>query len=52
MTTLIIVAGASAGALARLPRAGGWMIWIKRIFALTMIAVAEYYLILMGQVLI
>ena len=52
MTTLIIVAGASAGALARLPRAGMWMVWIKRIFALTMIAVAEYYLILMGQVLI
>jgi len=50
MTTLIIVAGASAGALARLPRAGAWMVWIKRIFALTMIAVAEYYLILMGQV--
>lgn len=52
MTTLIIVAGVSAGALARLPRAGAWMLWIKRIFALTMIAVAEYYLILMGQVLI
>ena len=52
MTTLIIVAGASTGALARLPRAGAWMLWIKRIFALTMIAVAEYYLILMGQVLI
>ena len=52
MTTLIIVAGASTGALARLPRAGMWMVWIKRIFALTMIAVAEYYLILMGQVLI
>ena len=52
MTTLIIVAGASAGALARLPRAGAWMVWVKRIFALTMIAVAEYYLILMGQVLI
>ena len=52
MTTLIIVAGVSAGALARLPRAGAWMVWIKRIFALTMIAVAEYYLILMGQVLI
>ncbi len=52
MTTLIIVAGVSAGAMARLPRAGAWMVWIKRIFALTMIAVAEYYLILMGQVLI
>jgi thiol:disulfide interchange protein DsbD len=52
MTTLIIVAGASAGAVARLPRAGQWMVWVKRIFALTMIAVAEYYLILMGQVLI
>jgi thiol:disulfide interchange protein DsbD len=50
MTTLIIVAGVSAGALAKLPKAGVWMVWIKRIFALTMIGVAEYYLILMGQV--
>jgi cytochrome c-type biogenesis protein len=50
MTTLIIVAGVSAGALAKLPKAGVWMVWVKRIFALTMIAVAEYYLILMGQV--
>ena len=52
MTTLIIVAGVSAGALAKLPRAGVWMVWIKRIFALIMIGAAEYYLFKMGQLLI
>ena len=50
MCTLLIVVGLSAGAIARLPRAGAWMLWIKRIFALVMLAMAEYYLVKMGQV--
>ena len=52
MCTLLVAIGASSGFLARLPRAGAWMVWIKRIFALAMIGVAEYYLIKMGQVLL
>jgi thiol:disulfide interchange protein DsbD len=52
MCTFLVVAGISAGALARLPRAGGWMLWVKRIFAVIMLGAAEYYLILTGQQLI
>jgi thiol:disulfide interchange protein DsbD len=47
-----VAAGISAGALARLPRAGAWMVWIKRLFAIVMLGAAEYYLILTGQQLI
>jgi cytochrome c-type biogenesis protein len=52
MSTLLIVLGASSGSLARLPRAGVWMMWIKKLFALAMLAVAEYYLFKMGQLVI
>jgi cytochrome c-type biogenesis protein len=52
MCTLLIVVGLFSGTLARLPRAGEWMVWVKRIFALIMLAVAEYYLVQMGQLLI
>lgn len=52
MCTFLIVAGISTGALARLPRAGAWMLWVKRVFAFIMLGAAEYYLVLMGQQLI
>ena len=52
MCTFLIVAGISTGALARLPRAGVWMLWVKRVFAFVMLGAAEYYLVLMGQQLI
>ena len=52
MCTLLIVVGLFSGTVARLPRAGAWMVWIKRIFALIMLAVAEYYLVQMGLLLI
>ena len=52
MSTLLIVVGLSSGALARLPRAGSWMLWVKRGFALVMLGAAEYYLIKMGQLLL
>jgi cytochrome c-type biogenesis protein len=52
MCTLLIMVGLFSGTLARLPRAGAWMVWIKRIFALIMLAVAEYYLVQMGLLLI
>ena len=51
MCALLVVVGLSSGAVARLPRAGQWMLWVKRAFALVMIGVAEYYLIKMGQLL-
>jgi len=52
MCTLLVVVGLSSGAIARLPRAGMWMVWVKRLFALVMIGVAEYYLVKMGQLII
>ncbi|HEX6059062.1 MAG TPA: cytochrome c biogenesis protein CcdA [Gemmatimonadaceae bacterium] len=51
MTALLVAIGLSSGTLARLPRAGAWMVWVKRIFALIMIGVAEYYLIAMGKLM-
>ncbi|MEQ1693207.1 MAG: cytochrome c biogenesis protein CcdA, partial [Gemmatimonas sp.] len=38
MCTLLVVVGLSAGALTRLPRAGAWMLWVKKIFAFVMLA--------------
>jgi thiol:disulfide interchange protein DsbD len=52
MCTILVLVGLFSGALARLPRAGAWMVWIKRLFALIMLAVAEYYLVQMGLLLI
>lgn len=49
MCTLLVVVGLSSGSLSRLPRAGVWMLWVKRLFALVMLAVAEYYLVKGGQ---
>jgi cytochrome c-type biogenesis protein len=52
MCTLLILVGLFSGTLARLPKAGTWMVWIKRFFALIMLGVAEYYLVQMGLLLI
>lgn len=52
MTALLVVVGIFSGTAARLPRAGTWMVWVKRGFALVMIGVAQYYLIQMGKLLI
>ena len=49
MCAFLIVAGISTGLMARLPKAGVWMVWVKRGFAAVMIAVAEYYLIEAGK---
>jgi cytochrome c-type biogenesis protein len=49
MSTLLVVVGVSSGAVAKLPRAGIWMVWVKRAFAIIMIGVAEYYLLQAGQ---
>lgn len=52
MCTLLVAVGISVGVLGVLPRAGVWMIWVKRLFALIMLIVAEYYLVRMGGLLI
>ncbi len=51
MCTLLVVVGLTSGASARLPRSGAWMLWVKRVFAIAMIGVAEYYLIEMGKLM-
>ena len=51
MCTLLVAIGLSSGFLARLPRAGVWMLWIKRVFAFVMLAAGEYYLVEMGKLL-
>jgi len=51
MSAVLIVVGLSAGTLAALPRAGLWMLWIKRLSAVAMLAMAEYYFVKMGSVL-
>lgn len=52
MCALLVVVGVSTGAVARLPRAGVWMVRVKKAFGLVMLGVAEYYLVKMGQLLI
>lgn len=51
MTAVLVAVGLFAGTLAALPRAGVWMLWIKRVAAALMIAMAEYYFVKMGSVL-
>jgi thiol:disulfide interchange protein DsbD len=50
MCTLLVAVGLSSGAVARLPRAGMWMVWVKRVFAVAMFGAAEYYFIQAGTV--
>jgi thiol:disulfide interchange protein DsbD len=52
MCALLVAVGLFSGTVSRLPKAGPWMVWIKRAFALIMLGVAEYYLVQMGQLLI
>ena len=52
MCALLAAVGLSAGGLARLPRAGAWMLTVKKVFALVMLGAAEYYLVKMGQLII
>lgn len=52
MCTLLVILAVAADTALRLPRPGRWMIGVKRVFALILIGVAEYYLVSMGQVLL
>lgn len=52
MCALLLVLAVLADTALRLPRPGRWMTGVKRLFALVLLGVAEYYLISMGQLLI
>jgi cytochrome c-type biogenesis protein len=51
MTAVLVVVGLFSGSLAALPRAGQWMVWVKKASGVVLLAMAEYYFIQMGQVL-
>jgi cytochrome c-type biogenesis protein len=50
MCSLLVAVGVSSGAIARMPRAGVWMVWVKRFFAIAMFGAAQYYFIQAGTV--
>jgi thiol:disulfide interchange protein DsbD len=52
MCALLVAIGVSSGTVARLPRAGAWMLRIKKLFGFILLGVAEYYFVKMGQVLL
>jgi thioredoxin:protein disulfide reductase len=39
-----VVLGTSSGLLRRLPKSGSWMVWVKKVFGVILIAVAAFYL--------
>lgn len=51
LCAVLVAVGLSAGTLAALPRAGRWMVWVKRGSGVLLLAMAEYYLVHMGSVL-
>lgn len=48
MTALLVAIGVFSGSLALLPRSGAWMVWVKRVAAVIMIGMAEYYFVSAG----
>lgn len=48
MTAILVLVGLFSGALAVLPRSGRWMVWMKRVGGILMIAVAQYYFVQAG----
>ncbi|MFQ5536822.1 MAG: cytochrome c biogenesis protein CcdA [Gemmatimonadota bacterium] len=48
MTSLLIVVGIFSGTVALLPRSGAWMVWAKRIAAILILIMAEYYFVKAG----
>ncbi|HEX4561762.1 MAG TPA: cytochrome c biogenesis protein CcdA [Gemmatimonadales bacterium] len=50
MTAVLVAVGLFSGILGSLPRAGPWMLWAKRVSAVVVLAMAEYYFIQAGKV--
>ena len=48
MTALLVVVGLFSGTLTLLPRSGTWMVWTKKVAAVLMIVVAQYYFVQAG----
>jgi cytochrome c-type biogenesis protein len=52
MCTLLLVLAIATDAALALPRPGAWMTLVKRLGAIVLLGVAEYYLISMGQLIV
>lgn len=50
MTALLVAVGLFSGTLTSLPRAGAWMVWIKRTAGIVMLVMAQYYFVQAGMV--
>ena len=48
MTALLVVVGLFSGSLSRLPKSGAWMVAVKRVAAVIMLGVAQYYFVQAG----
>jgi thiol:disulfide interchange protein len=48
---LLLLLGTFAGSLTSLPKAGAWMVTVKKLFGFGMILVGEYFLVQMGKLL-
>jgi thiol:disulfide interchange protein DsbD len=48
---LLLILGTFAGVLTSLPKAGAWMVTVKKVFGLGMILVGEYFLVKMGRLM-
>jgi thiol:disulfide interchange protein DsbD len=51
LTALLVAVGLVSGAVAALPRAGAWTVWVRRAGGVVLLGMAEYYFIRMGSVL-
>lgn len=51
MTALLALIGLFAGTVSALPKSGKWLLWIKRVGGVLLLAMAEYYFIQVGKVL-
>jgi thiol:disulfide interchange protein DsbD len=51
MTAILVLVGLFSGLAGRLPRAGRWTVWVKRVGAVVLFGMAEYYFVRMGLVL-
>lgn len=49
MTAVLVVVGLASGSVAALPRSGAWMVWVKRIAGVVMLAMAEFYFVKAGK---
>lgn len=50
MTAVLVAVGVFSGVLGSLPKAGPWMAWAKRVSAVIVLVMAEYYFIQAGKV--